>query len=399
MRHYIIQYLKQHPVILDFAWKNIGCLLKILSYIIPFEKKTIMFCSFGGRKFDDSPKALYDEICKREDFKDWRIIWAFVNPNDFNISRGEKVKIDTPSFFKALLKSRVWISNSGMTRGVEFKRKNVVRVETWHGTPLKKIGGEENTNSMLKYRNKKNTLDDKTIRCAQSVFDRNIFARIWNASPDKIILSDLPRNDSLFHYTQEDIMQIKKTLGISKGKKIILYTPTYREYLIDENKNNFIAPPIDLDKWENRLSSEFVLLIRAHYAVSAALNIKENDFIKDVSGYPILNDLYIISDMMISDYSSTYFDFSILNRPMYCFAYDRREYEEKRGLYLNLDTDLPCSIDVDEDSLINHILTTNIEEACDRSKAFHLKYAPYAGGASKVVVDEVLKQLSFIKAL
>lgn len=358
------------------------------------QQKTILFCSFGGRNFNDSPKAVYDEICSREEFEDWRLVWAFVEPDKFTIPRGDKVKIDTFSFFKTLITSKVWVSNSGMDRGVDLITDKIIRVETWHGTPLKRICGEENQNTFgtkpIEY---KGPIDTSAIRCSQSDFDREIFARIFHASKESILLSDLPRNDELLTYTPERLYEIREYLGIAVKKKVILYTPTYREYLINENSQNYIVPPIDLDKWEKELGDNYVLLIRAHYAVSAALGIKENSFVKNVSSYSSLNDLYAISDMMISDYSSTYFDYAILDRPMLCFAYDKEEYEEKRGLYLNMEEDLPCKVCKSEDEVISEILNMDLIAAIEATKAFHKKYAPYAGHASGMVVEKILFKL------
>lgn len=394
MRLKIINFLRQHPVILQTFWKIARTVLFLFSKICRIKEKNVLFASFGGRNFDDSPKALYDEICKRKDFEDWNLIWAFVNPEKFIIPRGRKIKIDTLAFFKALLTSHVWVSNSEMDRGIKYQNDKIIKIETWHGTPLKKIGGEENQNSLGgKLKEYKGNLDNKTIRCAQSEFDREIFSRIFHAAKESILLSDLPRNDALLKYTKEDCCFIKRKLGIPLDKKIILYVPTYREYYIDEHNNTFFKPPIDLNKWESKLSERYILFVRAHYAVVKALNINENDFVKDLSNYPFLNDLYAISDLMISDYSSTYFDFSILEKPMLCFAYDLEEYEEKRGLYLNLEDTLPCSIDRNEDEVINHILNLDYKTACYKTKLFKNKFAPYAGNASKVVVDELIKRL------
>ncbi|WP_288875366.1 CDP-glycerol glycerophosphotransferase family protein [uncultured Fusobacterium sp.] len=392
MRNRIINFLKTNQNILEICWKIAKIFLKICSLFVKIDSKTILFASFGGRKYDDSPKAIYDEICLREEFKDYKLIWAFVNPNKYRIPRGEKVKIDTYSFFKILLQAKIWVSNSGMDRGIELERKGIIKVETWHGTPLKKIGGEENKNSLKRIENLVEK-DKKTIRCAQSEYDREIFSRIFNAEKSSILLSDLPRNDKLLKYTQEEIKNIKKELNIDINKKVILYTPTYREYLINENSETYIAPPINLKKWKAKLGKEYILLIRAHYAVNAALEIKDDDFVKNVSDYYSLNNLYIVSDMMISDYSSTYFDYSILSRPMYCFAYDLEEYKEKRGLYLELDKSLPCKINKTEDELIKDILNSNYEEKSEKTYRFHKKYSPYAGNASKIVVDEILKKL------
>lgn len=396
MRERLINYLKKHPVILDLFWKTLSLLLKLWSIFLPLDDKCIIFTSFGGRKFDDSPRAIYEEICSRPEFDDWKIIWAFVQPDQFQLIRGETVKIDTLSFFKALLTSKIWVSNSGMSRGIKIDRDKIIKIETWHGTPLKKIGGEEHQNSMLKKKknNTRSKIDSKTIRCAQSEFDSKIFQRIFNASKKSILMTDLPRNDALLRYDVSEVDNIRKKLGIAKNKKVILYTPTYREYLVDKRNNTYIAPPIDFNKWNKMLGSEYVLLFRAHYAVNKALNLKSTKFVIDVSDYPNLNDLYIISDMMISDYSSTFVDYSILERPMLCFAYDLEEYQEKRGLYVNLEEILPCPVDKDEDSIINRIISMDYEKGCFETSKFKERYAPFAGGASKKVVDEIIKSIN-----
>ncbi|MBO7227043.1 MAG: CDP-glycerol glycerophosphotransferase family protein [Bacteroidales bacterium] len=393
MREKIITFFKTHPSIIRTIWSIARRILKLFVNISK-QQNTIIFCSFGGRSFNDSSKAIYDEICRREEFKEWRLIWAFVEPNKFNIPRGEKVKVDTIAFFKSLITSKVWVSNSGMDRGIDLITDKILRVETWHGTPLKKIGGEENQNTFgSKPEEYKGSIDTSAIRCAQSEFDRKIFSRVFHASMDSIILSDLPRNDELFTYNIDKLNEIRNYLGVTEKKKVILYTPTYREYLINESSQNFIAPPMDLKKWERELGNEYVLLVRTHYAVSVALCIENNNFVKDVSSYPSLNDLYAISDMMISDYSSTYFDYAILNRPMLCFAYDKEEYEKKRGVYLDMEKELPCKVCKHEDEVISEILTMDVDTATEASKKFHNKYAPYAGQASKMVVDAILKKL------
>lgn len=393
MRERLIVFLKTHPWILRTIWSLTRGILWFFVKITK-QKKSVLFCSFGGRNFNDSPKAVFDEICRRKEFQDWRFIWAFVDPDKFNIPRGAKVKVDTFAFFKALVTSKIWVSNSGMDRGIDLITDKIVRVETWHGTPLKKIGGEENQNTIgIKPKDYKGPIDYSAIRCAQSEFDREIFARVFHASKDSILLSDLPRNDELFNYNEQDCIAIRKSLGVDKSKKVILYTPTYREYLINDNSQNFIAPPINLERWKVELGEDYVLLVRAHYAVSAALGIINNDFVKDVSAYRSLNDLFVISDMMISDYSSTFFDYSILDRPMLCFAYDKDIYEEKRGLYLDMEKELPCRVCRTEDELLSEIKKQNYVMAAKKANAFHIKYAPFAGNASKTVVDTIINKL------
>lgn len=392
MRKFIIYILKQCPILLRIFWKMARIGLKAWGIFVPVQPKTVLFASFGGRKFDDSPRAIYEEMCRRPEFADWKFIWAFVDPMQYEIPRGEKIRVDTIAFFKALLTSRVWVSNSGMDRGIGLKRNGTIKVETWHGTPLKKIGTDSHENAIGGTKKKTGPLDEKTIRCAQSEYDRDIFARLFHATKDSFLLCDLPRNDGLLRYTEESCRAIRQQLGIPEGKKVILYTPTYREYLINEDHDTYLAPPMDLKKWEEKLGNQYVFLVRAHYAVSRALNLVENEFVKDVSNYSLLNDLYAIADTMISDYSSTFFDYAILGRPMFCFAYDRQEYEEKRGLYLDLDHELPCRVDVNEDELLCDIQNIDMTKASEQARAFCKKYAPYAGNASKCVVDAILQR-------
>ena len=392
MRDIIIAFVKNHYRVAHFLWAGMRFLLKVWGLFIPVKEQTIIFSSYGGRKFDDSPKALYDKICTMDEFRDWKLIWAFVNPDDFILSRGDKVKIDTFQFFKTLLSTQVWVGNSEIDRGIRLFSFKHIRIETWHGTPLKKICGEENQTSVERILSNRK-IDKTTIRCAQSEYDRTIFSRLFSASKSAILLSDLPRNDSLLTYTQDRLYAIKEKLGINGNKKVILYAPTYREYLTNNKGENSITPPINFNKWENVLGEEYVLLIRAHYVVTEIMNLPTTPFVINVSNYACLNDLYAISDMMISDYSSTFFDYAIFDRPMFCFAYDLDEYSEKRGLYLDLEKELPCTVDRDEDSLLTHIKNVDYAKASKATKNFHERYAPYAGHACDRVIDVLLNRL------
>lgn len=108
-----------------------------------------------------------------------------------------------------------------------------------------------------------------------------------------------------------------------------------------------------------------------------------------------MNDLYAISDIMISDYSGTFIDYSILDRPMFCFAYDYDEYKKKRGFFIDINTELPCSVDHTEDEVIYHIKNMDRDKCCEMTHKFHMKYAPYDGNnASEIIVDRILYRLN-----
>lgn len=389
MRDRIINYLKCHNKALNACWSVLQITLSGVSVFVP-KKKRIAITSFAGRNFDDSPKALYEEICKRKEFDDWEIVWIFVDPEKIDIPRGRKVKIDSIPFFFTLMSSKVWISNTGMDRDIHIYQPKTVKIETWHGTPLKKIGIDQNNAPVGRSAKR---IDSDTIRCAQSEYDREIFQRVFNATKESFLLSDLPRNDELRFSTKEKQQKIRKDLGIPDDKKVILYVPTYREYDLDEENNYYLAPPIDIEKWKKEIGDEYVMLVRAHYAVNAALGIKDDEFTRDVTYYPSLNDLYIASDILMSDYSSAFVDYSILSRPMVCFAYDFEKYKTERGLYIDFHTEMPCDVLQTEDEVLNHIKTIDYNTESQKTIAFRNKYAPYRGNASCAVVDALINKL------
>lgn len=394
MRHKLLYFLKTHPRFLSFCWSVAKVLLRVAAVFVPVRKKTVLFSSFGGRGLHDSPRAIYEEMCRRPFFSDYEFIWALDDPKKFDLPRGRAVKIDTPAFFLALLYSRVWVGNSEIDRGIGLGGHRHVRVETWHGTPLKCIGGEEKQNSILAKKRMRGKKDSLTLRCAQSEYDKEIFMRIFDATEDSFLLCDLPRNDAL---TASDIAargaRTKEALGIPADRRVILYMPTYREYLVDEKRRHYITPPITESKWKEALSDRYAVLVRAHYAVSAAMQLDGDGLFYDVSNYPDLTDLYAAADVLLSDYSSAFVDYSILERPMLCFAYDLDVYLEKRGLYVDLEKTLPCPVCRDEDVLLSCIVEMDVKEYTARARDFRMRFAPYAGHAASTVTDEIEKRL------
>ena len=391
MRERVINWAKNNHSFLKFAYLTTRKVFNAVGLFTPVKKK-ILFSSFGGRGFNDSPYALYCRICEDERFDDYELVWAFVSPENHTVPRGRTVKIDTPAFFKELLSSEIWVSNAGIDRGIELSKRKHISVETWHGTPIKKIGDDSNDNTALN-ENKLREKDSTTIRCAQSEYDLEIFERVLNATRDSFLLCDLPRNDELCN---SDIAERKKRIrnafDIPDEKKVLLYMPTYREYWQDKSGLTEMKQFINVERWEAELGDKYVLLVRAHYAVNKHIDFQGSLFVRDVSDYSNLNDLFIVSDILISDYSSAMIDYSILDRPILCYAMDYDEYLLKRGTYVDINSFLPCPVDKDEMVLIDRIKHLNYESYSQRSREFHGKYAPHAGHATETVIEEIAKR-------
>ena len=357
-------------------------LLKILSLFIKVDDKTILFNSFGGKKFDDSPRVIFEYMISSEKYNNFKFYWVFDNPEKYSIEKANIIKNNSLKFFIIALKSKYWITNSGIERGLKFKNKKTIYINTWHGTAIKHIGKDEN-NLKIKFNTSK-----PDIMYAQSNYDINIFSHVFDIPKENIILTGLPRNDELKNVTKKEIDRIKKELNIPLNKKVILYAPTFREYTRDKN-GCILEPPINLKLWEQELGNEYILIFRAHYEVNKILGIKESNFVKNYSDYPKLNDLLKISDILISDYSSIMIDYSILERPIFNYTYDYNEYKTKRGMYFELSEKLPNNCIEKEEILLDRIKNIDIKKESEKTIKFKEEFVEKYGEARKYI-DQII---------
>lgn len=372
------------------AYYILGTLaLKIVSIFIKTDNNLILFTSFGGRKYDDSPKVLYEEMLKDERFKKYKLVWGFQNPNVHDIPKGIKINTDTISYFLTALKAKCWITNSSIERGLTFKQKKTFYFNTWHGVPIKKMGTDiaENSSSF-----KKLGKSDIDVMCAQGAYDRDIFSRVFRIDTEKFLVSGLPRNDILNNYTVDEVLNIKQKLSLPIDKKLILYAPTFREYDKDANKRCVIEPPINWKNWEKVLGNTYHIMFRAHYEVSKVMNIENNAFVSDYSTYENLNELMMVSDILLSDYSSIFFDFSIMHKPMLHYTYDYEEYAKNRGMYFDIRNELHGADN--EQELLCILTTLDVEEEKKKVDKFKCKYVEEYGNASKQALDCIYRNIS-----
>lgn len=373
----LLRNIVKHSKLLYNIYYYVGsAAIKLLKLFLTPDSKLIVFNSFGGRKYDDSPKAIYLEMLNDPRFADYKLVWAFVDPEKFIIPKGKIVKIDSVAYYKAVLKARVWVTNTTMTRALNFTGINTYYLNSWHGSAIKKIGIDAVGDSVFVSKGK----NFNDVFLAQSEYDRQVFSHAFGISPELIEVTGLPRNDELVcESSRAD--EIRAKLGIPTDKKVILYAPTFRDYAKD-GADCVLTIPFDINKWQEVLGDQFVLLLRAHHAVAKSLNIQENEFIKDVSTYPHLNDLMIASDMLISDYSSIFFDYAIQGKPMFCFAYDYDEYARKRGVYFDIREELDNMGINTEDKLISAITNMDEEDRIAVTKKFRDKYVEKYGTAT-----------------
>ena len=374
----------------------------------PFGKmddKLVYFRTFSGRGYSDSPKAMYEYMLTAPEYKDYRFVWCFKEPEKYdfllNNDRTEIVKFRTKADNKALRKAKYWITNYRMLNH-QYPRKGQIYLQCWHGTPLKRLGYDiiESDNAMnsLEEIKEKYRTDAKKFSyiLSPSPFASDKFATAWNLNKTgqrhKLIEEGYPRNDHLINYAPEERDEIRKALGV-EGKKVILYAPTWRDNQHTSGEGYTYKTEVDFDRLQRELGDEYVMLFRAHYLVANSFDFERyKDFVIDVSSYGDINDLYIAADLLVTDYSSVFFDFSNLERPIIFYMYDLEHYaNEMRGFYLSLD-ELPGPIVKDEDGLIDEIRKTADWNADDKYKAFVKRFNPYEdGNSSKRVLAKIIK--------
>lgn len=376
MRQRLIYILKHnliiqkiYRVIMSFVFRGWGALL-------PIDESLVIFVSFMGMGFNDSPKAIYDYLKAHPEYKQYRCVWAFEHPEKFPDL--ETVKIDTPAYFKTALKAKFWITNTNIERGLRFKKKNQVYLNTWHGIALKYIGND------VKGRNDFNfdTVDHLVV---SGDYDEQVWKSAFNAKESTYLRCGMPRNEELWRADDEKRKLMRAKLSIPADKKIILYAPTWREST-DGGKSYEIKPPIHFDVWKKELGTEYIILFRAHHQTTKVLGVMYDEFVRDVSEYPAVNDLMIASDMLITDYSAISFDYSILCKPILCYAYDYETYLAERGTYFDIDDRYPNKSCRTEEELLARIRGIDYELECSNTKRFREAFIQYGIGATEACV-------------
>ena len=361
--HDKLAFLIKHNSVIQFFYRYImSFVFRFIGLFIRTDEKLILFNSYGGDRYDDSPQVLYEAIKKDDRFAGYHFVWAFCNPVKFNKEKYPEiwnaqtklVKIDSLSYFIAALKAKVWITNVNIERGLHFKKKKTIYLNTWHGTGPKKSG-----NAIAGRRDYDFSYVD--IICVDGKHSRDSMVKWFNAKDEHLLYSGRPREDELYTFTEETRTRVCSELGISANKKIILYMPTWREHGDYE-----LCIPL----WEKNFSGDYIMLIRKHHFSKANYDFSNRNFVLDVSDYPDVNELYWISDILISDYSSAFFDYGLLGKPMICFAYDYDQYEKETGFIMDLKNEFPSGIKSNEEEVIDFIQKMDFGEESRKTKAY-----------------------------
>ena len=352
--------------------------------------------SFFGKSYSDSPKYFYEYLYDKYGDQ-YRFIWCLNRRTREVKGRPSICRRHSLRYVYYTARAKYFICNTRQPAWFK-KRKETVFVETWHGTPLKKLAFDLEDIHAVSQDHKKlfySQSKEWDYLVSANRFSTDVFERAFCFPREKIIETGYPRNDILYsEHAGRIAEEVKRELGIPKGKRVILYAPTWRDNQFYEKAKYKFTLVLDLERMRREFGNDSVLLLRTHYYIADRLELSGlDDFVYNGSGYGDVSRLYLVSDICITDYSSVFFDFANLKRPLLFFAYDLEDYKEEiRGMYLDMEKELPGPVVQTNDELIDALrhLDEVTEQYRERYERFYDKFCHIDdGNAAERVVQAV----------
>lgn len=400
---YLNQEIQERLRKVFYKWKQankIVVVYKILFQLVgylPAKKNSIIFESFLGKQYSCNPRAIYEYLEKNH--PEFNMYWS-VDSRFIENFEGKELTIVPRFSLKWLFKmarAEFWVSNSRLPLWIP-KPKHTTYLQTWHGTPLKKLAADMDEvympgTSTEKY--KENFLFEARnwdYLISPNAYSSKIFRSAFQFDK-KVIESGYPRNDILYdNVTKERIDQLKQEFDLPLNKKVILYAPTWRDDQFYQKGKYKFDLELDLKKLRKELGSEYIVILRMHYLVAENFDLTPyQGFAYDFSNYEDIRELYLIADLLITDYSSVFFDYGNLKRPIIFYVYDIETYRDKlRGFYFDFEKTAPGPLVKTTDEVINYIKNMDSIEFKEQYISFYNTFCYLEdGNASSRVVNEV----------
>lgn len=352
------------------------------------DHRKIVFMSFRGRSYNDNPRVISERLHER--CPEAKIVWIFKD----NVY--QEMKKIVPDYVQCLNTSarrrlielataRVWVDN--FTKDLFLRnhpRGRQFYIQTWHGDrPIKKICYDLNTPF---YRIE----EECDLVLTGSELGQKVYRTAFRYKGEYMNMGS-PRNDILVRNDPIEAAAVREKLGVEPDTKLLLYAPTYRETSDIIPKEAQMDLQRTLDLLESR-GEKWKCLYRAHY-LSKGIDIDSDARLIDVSQYDNMSDLLLISDMLLTDYSSCAMDFCLLDRPVFMFMADYDDYLASREVYYD-PHDTPLLIAHTQAELENLIRTTDAKAAKANCAAIRQWYGiTETGHATDAVCDYIIERL------
>jgi CDP-glycerol glycerophosphotransferase len=331
----------------------------------PLDPDLAVFAAYWYRGYSCNPRAIYERA--RELVPRLRGVWVVNTEGASTVPDGvDYVMAGSREYFDLIARASWFVNNVNFPGGL-LKREGQVHVMTHHGTPLKHMGLDLRT---APDGGQRSGLPGLLRRCSrwdfsvsQNAFTTPIWERVYPTRYESLE-TGYPRNDVLANPSGEDVARVREQLGIEPGRRVVLYTPTHREYQAE------YVPVLDLATLAEGLGEDWLVLARAHYFYESDDQMRElhrAGRLLDVSEHPSIEELCLAADALVTDYSSIMFDYAVLDRPIVIHAPDWDEYRTRRGTYFDLMTERPGPVTTSEGELVE-ALQAGDESARERAR-------------------------------
>ena len=381
----------------------------------------LIFESNLGRNYSGNPRAIYEEMLRRGWDEKLEICWVFTEPQKQSVpGRVTLLQRESLPTLMKMHKAAVWVTDTRQPTYL-VKNPNTYYMMTWHGTPLKKLAldlydyveakarrdaknmsqtaSAERTHKHLMKQRRQWLKDSSQWDCllAQNETAEELFRScFWYQG--EVLCAGYPRNDKLVQVREKvenRVVQSENSVQTERKKRTVLYAPTWREYESNGLCDSRFEPPIDFDKLYEVLKAEDTeLIIKYHYYVKEKPDFtKYGGVIRDSE--EDIAELYPLCDLMITDYSSTMFDYAVLKRPMVFFAYDLERYEEENGFYFDYEKLAPGPVVRTQEELFA-VLRRNYDLGAyaGKQEAFYRRFAAAdRGKAAEEAVNRIIEHL------
>jgi CDP-glycerol glycerophosphotransferase len=345
----------------------------------------IVYNSFHGR-YADNPRAVHERLAGRRSLDQ---VWlADARHADSFPSETNTVAIDSHEAVRLLESADLVIANTH-TEIDWVKGPGTTYVQTWHGTPLKRI-----------HRDVLWAPEGRLDRLDRDVAKWDLLVSPNSASTPRlrsgfrydgeVLEIGYPRNDVLSAPDlPERRTQVRERLGIDLGARVILYVPTWRDDEAFQEGLPTVPLALDLAALGEALDPGHVVLARLHPQMTGRSHIPSSSSVRDVSTFPDVRDLYLAADVLVTDYSSCMFDFAITGRPMVFFTYDLERFRDSvRGFYFDFLPEAPGPLVSTADELAGALRSPSVPP--ELYAAFREKYCRLEDGHA---TDRLLARL------
>ena len=377
---------------LNHQYAHLMCVLaKVVTLMKPINPRKYLCMSMSGNSYGDNIKCLSDYIHEHQ--PDSQIVWAF-KPDFAKMVDCPHIVVKLYSFkyYYHFLTSKYILSNARLNQRMMHKRKGQIYLQTWHGTALKRLGYDIKKKRNLLQRIVKPDVFEFDVRntdimISGSRFMTNVFRNSFQFKGN-VIETGTPRNDIFFGDHPEIRERICRVYGIDPKMQIILYAPTFR------SNGSFEFYDLDAESlqeaWRNKTGKESVFMVRLH--PNLMHQSKEMTALfphaVNVSSYPDMQELLYATDLLVTDYSSSMFDYMYTHKPVLLYMPDSKEYD--RGFYFEL-VSLPFLIIHDNDNIQRAISSYDPVKYKSDIKDFLGKIVSFEDGNASNKVFEFLQ--------